>query len=203
MIENLVENDPRSTEQQQESASLSNGKQRGSHKQPLFLTSEPEVAPTISSSISSGQIRKEELKPTSADSQIEVYVSSICDPGHFYVQKVGPTSVALDKLVQDMTLFYDQESNKLTHTLAIEKIQVNDVVAVRFSTDGSWYRSKVAEINKNDYDEESFQIVVDFVDFGDCETVTSLTNILQLKEEFLKLSFQAIPVAMADIRPSR
>lgn len=37
----------------------------------------------------------------------EIYVSSVMDPDLFYVQKVGAKSVELDKLVQEMTAFYE------------------------------------------------------------------------------------------------
>ncbi len=174
------------------------------HGQPLFLTSEPDPSATVSLSSSglgkSSLFRQEELKATSADNLVEVYVSSICNPGHFYVQKVGPTSIALDKLVQDMTAFYDQDENREAYKLVPDALAVNDIVAVRFTSDGSWYRAKVAEIITDDYDEDNIQVIVDFVDFGDCET-KSLDSVCDLKEEFLKLSFQAIPVTLADIKP--
>lgn len=55
----------------------------------------------------------EQLRATSGDGLIEILVSSVCDPFEFYVQIVGVCSVQLDKLVEDMTTFYEQENNRI------------------------------------------------------------------------------------------
>jgi hypothetical protein len=75
-------------------------------------------------------------------------------------------------------------------------------VAAQQSTDDSWYRAKVMQIITDDYDESKIQVDVEIVDFGDCER-KSLASLCQLKEDFLKLNFQAISVSMADIKPSK
>ena len=55
------------------------------YKQPLFLTSDDDGG--HSESRMSLKETMEELTSTSSDNAMDVYVSSICDPGLFYVQK--------------------------------------------------------------------------------------------------------------------
>ena len=123
-------------------------------------------------------------------------MSSVIDPSSFFVQKVGPSSVALDKLVQEMTAVYDQNCQ----SMKINKIDKGSIVAAKNSLDGSWYRAKVANIVTDDYDDSIVDVDVDFVDYGDCETKT-LQELCQIKPEFLTLNFQAISAAMADMKP--
>ena len=130
------------------------------------------------------------------DDIVEIYVCSISDPSSFYVQKVGPTSVALDKLGQDMTAFYEQNGS----SMKLGKFDKGSIVAAKNSMDGSWYRAKVANITIDDYDDSIVDVEVDFVDFGDFER-KSLEDLCQIKPEFLQLKFQAIPSSMADIKP--
>ena len=141
----------------------------------------------------------EELPSTcSEEEMVEIYVSSISDPSYFFVQKVGPTSIALDKLGQEMSAFYDEHETDL-------KINVNDIekgslVAAKYSTDENWYRAMVNKITIDDYDDSKVLLDIDFVDFGDFET-KDLQEVCHLKEEFLKLKFQAIPATLADVKP--
>ena len=131
-----------------------------------------------------------------SDAIVEVYVCSISDPSCFYVQKVGPTSVALDKLGQDMTSFYDQNSE----SMKLDKVEKGTIVATKNSLDGTWYRAKVTTIVTDEYDDSIVNVEVDFVDFGDYES-KSIQELCQIKQEFLKLKFQAIPASMAEIKP--
>lgn len=48
---------------------------------------------------------------------MEVYVSAVMSPSQFWVQVVGPGTLALDKLVKDMTAYYEEEENYKSHTL--------------------------------------------------------------------------------------
>ena len=131
---------------------------------------------------------------------LEIFVSSISDPSFFYVQKSGPASVALDKLVQDMTSFYEQ--NEDTCKVEMDTLVKGSVVATKSSTDGSWYRARVADIILDDYDDSKVCVEVDFVDFGDFES-KSLHELCEIKKQFLKLKFQAIPASLADVKPAR
>ena len=73
----------------------------------LFLTAEQETTEPSSGG------KREELRVAKGESgSMGVFVSAVADPGHFYVQKVGPKSVELDKLVQEMTGYYDNGVNR-------------------------------------------------------------------------------------------
>ena len=61
--------------------------------------------------------------------------------GDFWVQKIGPFSVDLAKLTQDMTEYYRDEVNQKFHS--ITSVAPGDFVACRFSNDESFYRAKV------------------------------------------------------------
>ena len=166
-----------------------------SSKQPLFLTAESDEAEPPSKD----SIKTEELEATSGDLLIEVYVSSVNSPNDFHVQKVGPKSVELDKLVQNMSSWYESDDNQLECSLT--RIEVGDLVAAKCAPDGSWYRARVINVTEDEYEEGNFQVELYFVDFGE-EDGKRLTECFQLKEEFLQLSFQAISCKLADVKPN-
>lgn len=53
---------------------------------------------------------------------MEVYVSAVENPSQFWVQVIGPGAVALDKLVEEMTAYYNNEDNKELH--ALKKVRI-------------------------------------------------------------------------------
>ena len=148
---------------------------------------------------SKDSIKTEELLATSGDLLIEVYVSSINSPNDFHVQKVGPKSVELDKLVQNMSSWYELEDNQLDCILT--SIEIGDLVAAKCAPDGSWYRAKVTNVCEDEYEEGKLQVELYFVDFGENDS-KHLSECFYLKEEFLQLSFQAIACKLADIKPN-
>eukprot|EP00096_Caligus_rogercresseyi_P011936 TRINITY_DN4850_c0_g1_i1.p1 TRINITY_DN4850_c0_g1~~TRINITY_DN4850_c0_g1_i1.p1 ORF type:complete len:442 (-),score=127.67 TRINITY_DN4850_c0_g1_i1:384-1709(-) len=164
-------------------------------KTPLFLTSDQNDNDSNQSQRNSFS---EELQPLNTQDAIEVYVSSIENPQSFYVQKVGPMSVKLDKLVNEMTEFYNEQINREAYT--VEKIEVDDIVACQFNNDDHWYRSRVTKIEEDEYDPANTSYSVEFVDFGDSE-VKRRNEIFDLKTEFLKLNFQSIACRLSRIQP--
>lgn len=56
---------------------------------------------------------------------MEVYVSAVESPSRFWVQLLGPGTIALDKLVIDMTLYYNEEGNREIHELKNVNIYSN------------------------------------------------------------------------------
>ena len=54
----------------------------------------------------------ERLQPAAGFQRMGVFVANMVDPERFFVQKVGPSSIALDKLVQEMTNYYEQVNFK-------------------------------------------------------------------------------------------
>ena len=171
-----------------------------SQKPPLlYLTAEQDPKSEIQGTLTP-KYQQEELRPTGGDKVIEVYVSSILTPSQFYVQKVGPQSVALDKLVQEMTAYYEITANQKINELT--NVNAGDFVASQINSDNNWYRARVVDviIPKDEYDEGLIEVDIDFVDFGDCER-KSVTSVFKLLDGFLSLNFQAIECCLADVGP--
>ena len=99
----------------------------------------------------------EELKQAKGEESMEVFVSAISSPAHFFVQKarqyfmtffgrnymnillqVGPKSVDLDKLVAEMTTYYENPVNQLANSLKGEDVEKGDVVAAQWPGDEKW-----------------------------------------------------------------
>ena len=114
------------------------------------------------------------------------------------MQKVGPQSVELDRLAEDMSDYYEVEANRINCALA--DVEEGDVVAARFSSDNKWYRARVVAVAADDYDEALTEVDVDFVDFGDYERMLK-AEVCKLLPEFLKLTFQAIDCSLAHVEP--
>ena len=90
-------------------------------KQPLFLTSDSGTSESGENFVKP-KSQTEELNAVNENYVVEVYVSFITDPSFFYIQKVGPGSIALDKLVQDMSSYYDQDYNKVNIVEKVSKV---------------------------------------------------------------------------------
>ena len=56
----------------------------------------------------------------------------------------------LDKLTQEMTEFYSDDTNR--KLMAVTTVKVGDIVAAKFSQEDSFYRAKVVSINEDSYD---------------------------------------------------
>ncbi|XP_031366312.1 tudor and KH domain-containing protein homolog [Apis dorsata] len=141
--------------------------------------------------IQSEQVQTTELLPVS-DGGMEVYISAMETPSQFWVQVVGPGTTALDKLVSDMTVYYNDEKNHELHKL--RNITLGQIVAAKFSFNEQWYRAEVISAP------EDGQCEVYFVDYGDREMV-QLDCILELRTDFLSLRLQAIECSLANIKP--
>lgn len=164
------------------------------YKEPLFLKSEDDNLESVPSLTG----EQEELQPTSTDRCMEVFVSAICTPGSFWVQKIGPRSVDLDKLTQDMTNYYDNPDNQSFHSL--KTVSPGEIVVAKFSGDTSYYRARVVEFKLDEYDETKSKVEMDFVDFGDAEE-KQIGEIFEIRTDYLKLRFQAIECALDGVKP--
>jgi len=162
------------------------------YQQPLFLSHEPQEEEVVSLG------EQEDLKPTSMDNCIEVFVSAVATPGRFWVQKIGPHSVDLDKLTQEMTEYYNEEENANFHTLS--SVDEGEIVAARYSDENSYYRARVISFREDTYDISRSTVDLDFVDFGDAEE-KNIGEVFSLKTNFLKLKFQAVECTLAGVRP--
>ncbi|XP_076164200.1 tudor and KH domain containing protein papi [Ptiloglossa arizonensis] len=126
------------------------------------------------------------------DGIMEVYVSAMESPSQFWIQVVGPGTTALDKLVLEMTAYYNEEENRELHIL--KNVTLGQVVAAKFSFDEQWYRAEVISTP------EDGQCEVYFVDYGDHEII-QLDYVLELRTDFLSLRLQAIECSLANIKP--
>jgi len=165
------------------------------YKEPLFLNYDQNETEEQTSL----QGDQEELKPTGSDNCMEVFVSAISTPEAFWVQKIGPKSVDLDKLTQTMTEYYREEANQTYHK--ITSVSTGDIVACRFASDDSFYRAKVVAVKEDSYDANRSTVDLDFVDYGDYEE-KSINEIYELRTDFLKLKFQAIQCSLAHLKAS-
>lgn len=187
MIEEKVEEDTAMRE-------LGGRQPRIKYKQPLFLAYEQEEKEQPSL-----QGEQEDLRPTGMDNCIEVFVSAVSTPGTFWVQKIGPHSVDLDKLTQDMTVYYSEGANKIFHELS--SVVEGDIVATQFSDDDSFYRARVVAYKEDSYDVTKSTVDLDFVDFGDCEE-RIVSEVFSIKTDFLRLKFQAVQCSLAKLKPA-
>ncbi|OAD53586.1 Tudor and KH domain-containing protein [Eufriesea mexicana] len=134
----------------------------------------------------------ESLSLQVSDGLMEVYVSAMESPSQFWVQVVGPSTTALDKLVSEMTAYYNDEQNHELHIL--KNITLGQIVAAKFSCDEQWYRAEVISTP------EDGQCEVYFVDYGDHEMV-QVDYVLELRTDFLSLRLQAVECSLANIKP--
>ncbi|KOC67666.1 Tudor and KH domain-containing protein [Habropoda laboriosa] len=142
--------------------------------------------------VSASEPSTESLSIQVTDGLMEVYVSAMENPSQFWVQVVGSGTTALDKLVCEMTAYYNDEQNHELHTL--RNITPGQIVAAKFSFDEQWYRAQVTSTPEDD------QCEVYFVDYGDHEMV-QLDHVLELRTDFLSLRLQAIECSLANIKP--
>ncbi|XP_037079117.1 tudor and KH domain-containing protein-like [Pollicipes pollicipes] len=142
---------------------------------------------------------RESLVATGSDGYLEVYVSAVDTPGHFWVQVKSPRAIELDKLVERMTALYSEESNREMYKL--KKVSVGDVIAAPFPYDKSWYRAEVAEVAESEADPADAALTVYYVDFGDTDTVKR-RDAAELRTDFLGLSHQAVECFLAGVKPS-
>lgn len=124
------------------------------------------------------------LSVGSTDGQSEVYVSAIASPSRFWVQRVGPQSKELDSLTEEMSTYYDNEENRLSHY--IPDPYLGQIVTAVFRHDGKWYRAEIVGILLNEYDPRKVELDLYFVDFGDSEYV-SPDEVYELCTNFLAL----------------
>jgi len=177
--------------------SITNSRQpRTKTKQPLFLSCQDDD--NEQANISDKVGKQEELELIGGDNVLEVFVSAVESPAEFYVQKIGPRSVDLDKLTEEMTQFYNEELNR--KLMALPTVEVGDIVAARFIDEENFYRAKIVSIEENSYDFNQSTVELFYVDYGDSDS-KEVTDIYELKTDFLRLKFQAIKVSLANVKP--
>ncbi|XP_052893540.1 tudor and KH domain-containing protein homolog [Anopheles moucheti] len=142
-------------------------------------------------------------KPSSANfgiGQMEIFVSTIVSPSKFYVQLVGPQSLELDLLVQNMTVYYNQPENRELHQQ--KRLSLGQIVAAEFNADNKWYRAEISAFVPNEYKRGEMVLDLFFVDYGDNQ-YTNPTEVYELNPEFLAPRFQAIECFLAKVEPAQ
>ncbi|XP_004079778.1 tudor domain-containing protein 7 isoform X1 [Oryzias latipes] len=124
-----------------------------------------------------------ELPP--AGSNLDVYVSVACHPGHFVLQP-WRDMYKLVVLMGEMILYYNKTEEK---PLRIEKNQI--YVA---KVENNWYRVLVKGVLTNG------MVSVYELDYGKHELV-SCSNLRPLIKEFKQFPFQAITAQLAGVKP--
>jgi len=175
---------------------MSNRQPRMRNNQPLFLNYDQEEA---GESLSPIKQRQEVLEANAGDNCVEVFVSVVENPGQFWVQNIGSMSVELDKNDKEITDFYSEMTNR--KLMAVTSVQVGDIVAAQFSLEERFYRARIVSIQEDTYDYNQSTVELFFVDYGETEE-KSISEVFELKHEFLKLKFQAIECRLANIRPA-
>ncbi|NXC28529.1 TDRKH protein, partial [Campylorhamphus procurvoides] len=125
-----------------------------------------------------------------ADEHLDVYVSAVESPGHFWVQLLGTRSLQLDKLTAEMRHFYGTSP-----PVPPPSVRPGDIVAAPYLDDGDWYRARVLGMLDNGHWD------LYYVDFGDNGEAPP-ENLRALRGGFLSLPFQAIECSLAGIAPS-
>eukprot|EP00794_Sanderia_malayensis_P019426 gene19426-21348_t len=123
-----------------------------------------------------------------------VFVSAFDVPNHVFVQVVTPESKALDKLTQEMTDYYNNNTTSVdVHKQLIQGVKLGELYCAPFEFDSLWYRACVTEIDSADRTASVF-----YVDFGDNGKV-SLDELRTPKPEFLNIEAQAVECYLAGI----
>ena len=151
----------------------------------------------LNSTLIAAGCKQEVLELLGGDDVLEVFVSGVESPGEFYLQKIGRGGTDLDKLTEEMTLYYNEPTN--TKLMALTGVEAGDIVAARFIDEESFYRAKIVSIEENTYDFSQSTVELFYLDYGDTDQ-RQITEVYQLKTEFLRLNFQAIKVSLANVR---
>ncbi|XP_075439323.1 tudor and KH domain-containing protein isoform X2 [Ascaphus truei] len=126
-----------------------------------------------------------------ADEYVDLYVSAVENPEHFWIQILGSRSQQLDQLTREMSEHY----GKQRQLVAMPEIRVGDIVAAPFHMDKFWYRAEVLGFLENR------NVDLYYVDYGD-NWETSRDNLFPLRSDYLSLPFQAIECSLTGIAPA-
>ncbi|KAK9887842.1 hypothetical protein WA026_000151 [Henosepilachna vigintioctopunctata] len=170
-----------------------------SKREPRMPLKSSSKSGSVDNSKASCSQKNERMSPIlgQQDSPFEVYVSALVHPSRFWIQIVGPKATKLDQLVEEMSDYYSKPESKIVHTL--ESITKGDLVAAIFQYDNKWYRAEVLNVIKDSETNED-RAELYFVDYGDSDMVP-VSEIYELRTDFLQLHFQAIECFLANVEP--
>ncbi|CAH1786229.1 unnamed protein product [Owenia fusiformis] len=134
------------------------------------------------------------LPKASADRYIEVLVSNISSPGHFWFQLKGKnTTEALETVMDKLEDFY-YSLNSEGYELPESMITVGQVCATVFPEDDNWHRVQITGKGGLDF------VEVYFVDYGNTCSVHK-SNLRLLRRSLLQLPAQAVLARLSNIQP--
>lgn len=118
------------------------------------------------------------------DGQSEIYVSAVASPARFWIQLIGPQTIKLEQLINEMTQYYGQTENQERHR--IKDPYLGQIVAAKFQYDNKWYRAEIVGILPNEYNARNVILDLYFLDYGDSVYVNP-TDVFEMRTDFLTL----------------
>ena len=136
---------------------------------------------------------KYELISLPPDSFHDLSVTWIEDPSHFWCQLLSNAEI-LEKLMENLAEVY---TNLDPAVLPLQSCTVGSPCCAKFYEDDAWYRGIITNVSSI----ATGKIEVRFVDYGNTQN-TELSDVKDLKEEFLKHPCQAIYFAISGVEPA-
>lgn len=132
--------------------------------------------------------------PAPGSPPVDVKLTNVDDHGVISLQVVGP---GLNRLQQLMTHINETCSKKPKAADFVKKVTEGMVCCAKFHADNQWYRVKVV----NRQSENKGRILVEYVDFGNEESVERLKMRKAPDIELFSLPFQAVKCTLAGLPP--
>ena len=136
---------------------------------------------------------KYELISLSPDSFHDLSVTWVEDPSHFWCQLLSNVEI-LEELMEKLADVY---TNLEPAMLPLQSCTVGYPCCAKFYEDDAWYRGIITNVSSI----ATGQIEVRFVDYGNTQN-TELSDVKDLKDEFLKEPCQAMYFAIAGVDPA-
>lgn len=141
--------------------------------------------------------RKREVKyktmSLSPDSFHDLSVTWVEDPSHFWCQLLTNTQI-IAALMENLAEVY---TNLEPAALPLQSCTVGYPCCAKFYEDDAWYRGVITNVSSI----ATGQIEVRFVDYGNSQD-TELSDVRDLKDDFLKDPCQAMYFAIAGVDPA-
>lgn len=136
---------------------------------------------------------KYELISLPPDSFHDLSVTWVEDPSHFWCQLLSNAEI-LEELMENLAEVY---TNLEPAVLPLQSCTVGYPCCAKFYEDDAWYRGIITNVSSI----ATGQIEVRFVDYGNTQN-TELSDVKDLKDEFLKHPCQAMYFAIAGVDPA-
>ena len=136
---------------------------------------------------------KYEMLNLPSDSFHDLSVTWVEDPSHFWCQLLSNTET-IGILMENLAEVY---TNLEPASLPLQSCTVGYPCCAKFYDDDAWYRGIITNVSSI----ATGQIEVRFVDYGNTQD-TELSDVRDLKDEFLKSPCQAMYFAIAGVDPA-